>query len=807
MASPTPPRPVALPVSPDHIPEELKASPQFVGWRYESRDDKWTKPLICVQTGGHASATDPQTWTSCSLALHAYQQGTYALDGIGYVLTEGDQIVGFDLDHCRDPDTGELDLWAADLIHRLDSYSEVSPSGTGVRILTRGTFADPKQGRRRGDFEMYRGERYLTLTGCHLEGTPTTIEPRQEAIDAIYAQFFSQPERPTGEPQANGHSPNLEDAALLEKALSARNGGKLARLLAGDIRGYPSPSEADLALASMFAFWTQDSAQIFRLIRGSALFREKWERADYRDATIAKALAGTFERWMPQKPSTYAANGHSPSAFDIGPPSPPDESCETIIETPHQPLPYSDQTNAETLVRWYGRDIRYCNEFKQWLFWDGHRWAYDTTQHVMRLAKNTIKRLAATASTLDDEAAKALLGHVKTSLSASRLKAMVTLAESEPGVAIKPSELDQNPWLLNCRNGTVDLRTGKLHAHRREDWITKCVNIDYDPNATCPQWCSFLWRVMDGPMPDEVGHEEVLLDRHSRAEKLVQFIQRAVGYSLTGVVAEHVLFFLYGGGQNGKSTFSETLASLLGEYFQKAPTHLLMLKERANLGTPTPELARLFGVRLVMACEIGEGQRLNETQVKDLTGDDIIVARNLYQGFIEFRPTYKLWMYGNHKPTISGTDEAIWRRPKLIPFTVKIPDDDVIPLFREKCLLPELPGILAWAVQGCLAWQKDGLKVPDVVTEATQNYRREMDVVGHFIEDCCTCIPEASVKASTIYAEYCKWCEVNREVAIKQRNFGVKLSERGFTSAKGTGGTRLWKGIGLALPSGSGSGG
>jgi putative DNA primase/helicase len=808
MDRPTSPRPVALPVSPDRIPSDLKASPQFVGWRYELRDDKWTKPPICIQTGEHASSTDPKTWTTSEIAILTYRTDAHELDGIGYVLIEADEIVGFDFDHCRNPDTGEIDPWALELIHRLNSYTEVSPSGTGLRTWTRGTFTDPKQGRKRGDLEMYRGERYLTLTGCHLEDTPPTIERRQEAIDAIYQQFFRRPERPRGEPHTNGYTPNLEDATLLEKALNARNGGKLARLLAGDIRGYPSASEADLALCCMLAFWTTDSQQIEQLVRGSALFREKWERPDYRDATITKALASTTEHWSPPQQvhtsSTDTLDDDVPNDEDRPPPI--ESNHETIVGDPQTPLPYSDQTNAETLVRWYGRDIRYCNEFKQWLFWDGHRWAYDTTQHVMRLAKATIKRLAAKAETLDDEAAKALLAHVKASLSASRLKAMVSLAESEPGVAIKPAELDQNRWLLNCRNGTIDLRTGKLHPHRREDWLTKCMDIDYNPNATCPNWLAFLWRVMDGPLADEVGHEAVLLERHDRAEHLVQFLQRAVGYSLTGVIAEHVLFFLYGGGQNGKSTFSETLAPLFGEYFQKAPTHLLMLKERTNLGAPSPELARLFGVRLVMACEVGEGQRLNETQVKDLTGDDIIVARNLYQGFIEFRPTYKLWMYGNHKPTINGTDEAIWRRPKLIPFTVKIPDEEVNPFFRERCLLPELPGILAWAIEGCLAWQREGLQVPDVVAEATRNYRREMDVMGQFIDDCCACIPDASVKASAIYAEYCKWCETNHEVALKQRNFGLKLSERGFTSAKGTGGTRLWKGIGLARPSGLTSG-
>jgi hypothetical protein len=283
-----------------------------VGWRYEWRDDAYTKPLICVQTGHHASTTDPHTWTTCEIALRSYHDATHRLDGIGYVLTEADGIVGFDLDHCRNPDTGEIDPWALDLTHRLNSYTEVSPSGTGLRTLTRGTFTDSKQGRRQGDLEMYRGQRYLTLTGCHLDGTPTTIEPRQDAIDAIYAQFFRRPERPPDASRTNGHPPMLEDAALLEKALSARNGGKLARLLAGDIRGYPSPSEADLALCFVLAFWTQDVRQIDRLVRGSALFREKWERPDYREATITKALAETTEHWTPLR---VESNGKGPIAL------------------------------------------------------------------------------------------------------------------------------------------------------------------------------------------------------------------------------------------------------------------------------------------------------------------------------------------------------------------------------------------------------------------------------------------------------------------------------------------------------------
>ena len=802
---PRPPRPLALPVQSAQIPDDLKNFSQWVTWRYTWQNEKWDKPPRQA-TGDFASSTDSSTWSSFDQALKAYQQPGNHFDGIGFAITEENALCGIDLDHCRNPDTGDIEPWAQAIVDRIQTYTEVSPSGTGLRLFAYGQ--RPKKGRRQDSIEVYSWGRYLTVTGCHLIGMPSTIEPRQVEIEAFEATLTKPEPQPRQAPDASRTRATtaaealLSDDQLLEKALSARNGAKLSRLWSGDTSGYDGDdSRADQALCCELAFWTQDEAQIDRLFRRSGLYREKWERADYRDATITNALNRTTEHYNPQRPRLTNGNGPSTAlAVDEDPPPPDGEAFDTIIEQPPQRLPWSDQTNAETLVRWYGSNIRYCNELKQWLFWDGRRWDYDTTQQVMRLVKATIKRLASMAETLNDEAAKVLMAHVKTSLSATHLKAMVTLAESEPGIAVKPAELDRNPWLLNCLNGTVDLRTGKLNPHQREDWLTKCLNIPYISDAECPNWLAFLRRVMDDPQEDDPGHQDVLQKRHETAMELVSFLQRAVGYSLTGVVRDHALFFLYGGGQNGKSTFSETMAALFGDYFQKAPTHLLMLKERANLGAPSPELARLFGVRMVMACEIGEGQRLNETQVKDLTGDDMIVARNLYKGFIEFRPTYKLWMYGNHKPTITGTDEAIWRRPKLIPFTVRIPDSEVKPDLREKHLLPELPGILAWAVQGCIAWNNGGLQVPDIVTEATKNYRQEMDVIGQFIDDDCTAIPAATVKAGTLYAAYCKWCEINHEIALKQRTFGVKLAERGFTPDKGTAGVRLWKGVGLTIP-------
>jgi P4 family phage/plasmid primase-like protien len=471
-------------------------------------------------------------------------------------------------------------------------------------------------------------------------------------------------------------------------------------------------------------------------------------------------------------------------------------------EPRHIVLPWSDYTNAVRLVKGHGQDLRYCHPWKQWLIYTGQRWIIDDTSEVMRRATRTVKVMAAELQHMDNAQAKAWLHHIKKSLAAPRLNAMISLAESEPPLPITPAQLDANPWLLNCRNGTLDLRTGMFQSHRREDLLTKQIDVDYDPHASCPNWLGFLYRIMGGPSADEDGNEEGLLERHERATSLVAFLQQLVGYSLTGDIAQHILIFLYGTGANGKSTFSETMSAMLGDYFQKAPTQLLMHRDRGGTGTASPEMARLFGSRMVIAAEISEGQRLNEAQVKDLTGGDTIVARHLFKEFFEFRPTHKLWMYGNHKPVIRGTDPGIWRRVHLIPFTVKIPEDEQDPHFREKFLMPELSGILNWAVQGCLDWQRNGLNVPEAVEAATNSYRTEMDVLHHFFNDRCVILRDASVRVSVLYAEYRKWCEANQETILNQRDFSMRVAERGFERNRGAQGYHYWRGIGVFTPPG-----
>ena len=446
-------------------------------------------------------------------------------------------------------------------------------------------------------------------------------------------------------------------------------------------------------------------------------------------------------------------------------------------------FPHTDIGNAERLAAHQGQNLRYCHEWGRWLVWTGKRWEDDRRGLVNQQAKRAVRQIYAEAAGIaDEDLRKEIAKWALRSEAKNRIDAMVGLAQSESGVPVIVDELDNNPWLLNVANGTIDLRTGELRAHSRRDLITKQAPTAYDPEARCPTWLAFLETVMAG------------------RQDLMEFLRRAVGYSLTGDVSEQVVFFPYGLGANGKTTFAETVTAILGDYAQKAPRGMLTMRQGGSDGIPN-DIARLPGARFVVSNEVEEGRRLAEAQVKDLAGGDTLTARFMRGEFFEFRPTHKLWIYGNHKPVIRGTDEGIWRRMRLIPFEVTIPAAKQDRRLPQK-LRAELPGILAWAVQGCLDWQKDGLSAPAEVTEATAAYRAEMDVLADFLSDKCYLAPSAAVSKAALFIAYQTWCEVNRERPLGKIAFGGRLKERGI--ADGTTGrekTRAWVGVGLLTTS------
>jgi len=437
----------------------------------------------------------------------------------------------------------------------------------------------------------------------------------------------------------------------------------------------------------------------------------------------------------------------------------------------------TDLGNAKRLVHHHGENLRYCYPWDTWLIWDDVRWAPDDSGEIFRKAKDTVLQIYKEAHvSVDPQERKQIGKHALQSEGMSRLKAMIEAAESESGIPALPEALDNDLWLLNVQNGTLDLKTKALLNHSRDRLITKVAPVKYDADAQCPNWLAFLNRIMDDN------------------DNLIDFLQRVVGYLLTGSTQEQVLFFLYGTGANGKSTFLETLTALLGEYAAQTPTDTLMIKRGG--GVPN-DVARLRGARFVSAVEADEGKRLAESLVKQLTGGDTITARFLHKEFFEFKPQFKLLLAANHKPIIRGNDNAIWRRIRLIPFTVTIPpeeQDRKLPInLRE-----ELSGILNWALEGCKQWQRDGLGLPDEVKVATDDYRAEMDTIGDFVTSCCLELPNAKVSAKMLYLAYKGWCDNNSERIMSNKWFVSKLTERGFSRSRGgTNGSYIWTGIDL----------
>lgn len=434
----------------------------------------------------------------------------------------------------------------------------------------------------------------------------------------------------------------------------------------------------------------------------------------------------------------------------------------------------TDLGNAERFVARHGENVRYCYPWRRWIVWTGARWERDDTGRVHRLAKEAVRDIYREASDVaDEDRRKALAKHAAASESETRLRAMVELAKSE--IPVPPDDLDAVPWLFNVLNGTIDLRSGELREHRREDFITRLAPAEYDPDAAAPVWEAFLERVLPG-------------------EDLRGFVRRAAGYSATGDTSEQCMLIHHGPGANGKSTFQETVSAALGDYAMRSPTETLLVKRSG--GVPN-DVARLKGARFVTASETEEGRRLAESLVKDLTGQDTISARFMWAEWFDFKPTHTLHLSTNHKPEIRGTDAAIWRRIRLIPWAVTIPPDEQDRKLAEK-LRDELPGVLAWVVRGCSEWMREGLKPPEEVRQATRAYRAEMDVLAAFLADCCLREEDETAFAGELWGAWKRWCEETGEHVGTQKRFGGQLADRGFLNHRDSRtGRKVWSGVSL----------
>jgi P4 family phage/plasmid primase-like protien len=445
------------------------------------------------------------------------------------------------------------------------------------------------------------------------------------------------------------------------------------------------------------------------------------------------------------------------------------------IELEEENLPLTDVGNAIRLRKNHGENIRYCGTWDKWLIWQNSHWEVDSKSKIVELAKNTADLIADEVEyETDPDKIKNIQSWCKRSQSVERINAMIKLAKSDPHIVVSSTDFDKNPWLLNMNSGTIDLRTGRLSPHNKYDLLTQKINIDYDINASANTWRRFL--------------DQIMCDN----QELVDYLQKVAGYSLTGSTREQKLFFLYGAGANGKSTYIETIMKLLGQYACSTPTETFIAKKGSS--GINNDVARLRTARFVKASEFEKNSKLNEALIKQMTGEDSITARFLFKEFFDFKPQFKIFILSNYKLVVEGTDHGIWRRVVLIPFTRIFREEE-----QDKELMAkfeaELPGILNWAVEGCLLWQRDGLKEPDCLIQSINSYREEMDNVRQFTNECCNIEAGKKCSFSDLYKAYDNW--VGRDNAMSKKSFSLRLAEMNYKPVKSTGGNMFVHGIDL----------
>jgi len=441
---------------------------------------------------------------------------------------------------------------------------------------------------------------------------------------------------------------------------------------------------------------------------------------------------------------------------------------------------FTDLGNAERLVAVHGRDLRYAPGLG-WFAWDGRRWRRDVDGEPIRRMKNVVRTMYRQAADADDDDTRAKLAKwAAASSSEGRIRAAVSLAETEREVVVQAGELDANPWLFNCANGAVDLGTGELREHHRDDLLTKLSPAVYKPDARSDLWEQSLERTTGSDI------------------ELARFLQRAVGYCLTGHTSEEKLFFTHGPTATGKSTLLEAIKTVLGDYASTADFETF-LKRHGDAGVRN-DIARLAGARLVISIEVDNGKALAEGLLKLLTGGDTVTARFLYHEVFEFMPEFKLWLCANERPRVNAADAAIWRRILQIPFLCQIPEgerDERVKLRLRSD--PEIhSAILAWAVQGCLEWQRIGLAVPDAVRDYTAEYRLENDPLRDWLADCCQLDPGEWTPSRTLRDSYETWCSENGEKPVTGKRLAALLKDQGFIEHRTTS-ARGWLGLAMTM--------
>lgn len=749
----------------NEIPAELKALPQWIVWKEEEKEGRYTKVPYQVD-GEMAQANNRRTWSTFATAVKFYLQGDY--NGIGFVFSRQDNYIGIDIDDCVID--GKPNSFANDIIEAFDSYTEFSPSGKGIHIIIKGNVPQGLLGTGRKNtergLEIYSHTRYFTFTGNRENSNE--VYDRTEELAEVFERYFDDSDLQGRINLADFEKDEikLSNDALWERMFRSQKGDEIRSLHNGnlitDAQGRPDHSATDLALCNYLAFWTGKSAtRMDAMFRETALLRDKWDVIHFRETnetygerTIAEAITSTTSTVLDQQQ-------YDDFSFDF-------HNGEEV-EKPKKKFRLTELGNAERIAYEYGHTIKYVGDMG-WLIWDGKRWRVDTKKEIERITAKVLRGLYKSDDEMETKWAR---------MCERRNVRMNSIKDLMPLVPAERDDFDNHKYLLNVENGIIDLKKGVLKPHDRDLNLTKIVNVEYDEKATCPNWMTFLDQIF-------------LSDKD-----LIEYMQRLIGYSLTGAISEQGMYFLVGGGSNGKSVFINTIKKMMGDYGVQTNSETFIKRKGEGANN---DIARLNGSRFVSAVESEAGEQLQESLVKTITGGEPILARFLRQEFFEFIPEFKVFFTTNHKPVIGGIDDGIWRRVKIIPFNLSLKPHERDKKLEEKLSL-EMPGILNWAIEGCLKWQQSGLKEPQVVKRETGAYKEDMDILGPFLaENCYTDEPKneaIQIEAKDLYNSYTSWCMNSGERTLGNRAFYRMLETKGFGKTRGTGNKMFLTGITL----------
>ena len=740
-----------------NIPDELKRLNNWCVWKFEKRNGKRTKIPFNAETGEFAKSNDKSTWSSYETAVNAE-----GVDGIGFFFEP--PYLGIDIDDIDDDlhrfkQGDKLDNIVSEFNEAFKSYTEVSPSGNGLHIIVKGKI--PGSRRRKGNIEMYDSGRFFTMTGKNIGKYKDVTEVSEQVFKTIYNKYL--PDNTVKYPTTNNYQQNIHNLSEID-VINEIYKSKQAKLFDDLMKGnyepyYTSHSEADMALANILAFWcARDYSQMDSIFRQSNLYRDKWDEkrknSTYGEQTLFKAINEANNIYTPKQqtddnPLRYALS----KLFDNQ-----EETKEYPIRS------YDDTGNADRFIDRYGHLYKHSYITNKFYIYDGQKWKVDDRGAIRKLIDEMIEsikneKVIHSEDVTEEEAREAFQKYYKKTRGTQSKKNIMN--ELMHRKTVTPDEFDKDDMLLNVANGYVDLTSRELYKHDINRMFSQIANTDYSEKMQPAVWLDFLNDIFAGD------------------QEVIRYIQKALGYSLTGSTREQVMFILFGKGRNGKSIFVETIAEILGDYSNNMQAKSLMVKKNDNVNT---DIARLSKARFVTSSEPNEGFRFDEGLIKQITGGDKVTARFLYAEEFEYTPKFKIWVSTNHKPIIRGTDDGIWRRLVLIPFDVQIPEEKVDKDLKYK-LLREAPAILNWMAEGAYMWMREGLELPEKLKDAGQTYRTEMDVVEQFIQEKCKRAEDVRETGKALYEEYKKWADENNEYKMDKNKFGKKLKEK-FRSKK-----------------------